>query len=466
MKYSVDSEGNIQRYKDESTFELDKYAVTRDFIARNVTKGTMTSKRIHRPPDELISRYLSRRYSQDKYNRIRAIVIEQLQKYSESGERLYRTSQVGIRENDVREYTKLILDEVFRDENRGRIVYDLIFGRAYTSYHSLRLRTNRAGLKLKITPIEWFYSIPNRMQSCKLSVTRIKVECRHGHETHKSIIEIGRAGCLTCDQIKKIEEGWYIAANTKLGYDDVIKYFADTPFELISRSKQYNDAISYAKSNGKQYTDGLLRWRHRECRYEFDRSYLNMMRTFSCPKCSQKKNQKITHGLCEYAFDTPFEVEINMKKIFSIHNTPEIKDLGDTTHIDIFQNLRNLKDKNGNLARDRNGNPIKLAIRYNGKQHNNTPEGFEAFKGIAKHPDVEYRSEKWRILWKNWRRLIRIDKIKRKLFERNEKNGYYLIEVAYNVPKDQRLDYMYNKFEELTSIKIERKENIDWRLLL
>ncbi|MFX0070206.1 MAG: hypothetical protein ACFFAO_03860, partial [Candidatus Hermodarchaeota archaeon] len=155
-----------------------------------------------------------------------------------------------------------------------------------------------------------------------------------------------------------------------------------------------------------------------------------------------------------------------IKEIFDVNANPEIKDLGDAAHIDIFQNLLNLKDIDGNLTRDKNGNVIILGIRYNGKQHDDTPEGFEAFKGITNHRNEEYRTEKWRMIWKNWRRLIKIDKIKRDIFAKNIKNGYYLIEVNYSIPKDQRLTYIYIRFEELTSIKLKRKKQIDWRLLL
>ncbi|MFX0070207.1 MAG: hypothetical protein ACFFAO_03865, partial [Candidatus Hermodarchaeota archaeon] len=270
----------------------------------------MIPKEIQKPPDDLISKYLSRNYDQDKYDKLKVVVLSQLQKYSENGKRLYKINKVGIRPNEAIEYAKILTEEFFRDENKGKIVYDLIFGRGQTSYHSVKLKCELAQPKftLKTTPMEWFYSIPDRMQSGKLVNSKVKVECEYGHKTYKFIDQIGRFGCSVCDENKKTEEGWYSKATKRIEHDYIIKYLEDTNYELVSDKTQFNNAIYEAKSRGKRRVDIFLKWRH-ECGYEFFRSYFNMMRYFSCPKCSQNKNQKITYELSNYIFETSFEVE-------------------------------------------------------------------------------------------------------------------------------------------------------------
>ena len=44
----------------------------------------MIPKEIHKPTDDLINKYLTRRYNQDKYDIMRVITLSQLQKYSKT----------------------------------------------------------------------------------------------------------------------------------------------------------------------------------------------------------------------------------------------------------------------------------------------------------------------------------------------------------------------------------------------
>lgn len=412
--------------------------------------------KVKRPSDDLIKRDLTRQYSQDKYNKMKVIVIEQLQEYSKSGERLHKISNVVIRSEDAIQYAKLILEEIFRDRSKSEIIYDLIFGRACTSYQKVSIDCNNAGFKLKTTPSEWFKLVKNRKNSGKgmKRELKVKVECkRNGHETYKTIETIDRFGCKICGGLIGSEN----LPRKTIEYDKLLNLIEDTPFKLISTKKQFKDAINEAKSKGKRSNYAYLEWRH-ECGHEFIRTYHNFIRYFSCPKCNQWKNQKITHIFCEYAFDCPFEVEKSMRKIFNIEKNPEIKDLHDNVHIDIFQELSDLRDKNGNI--------IMLGVRYNGKQHDNNPEGFDTYKKIVGSPNEEYRSERWRFLWKNWRKLIKTDEIKRTIFVKNKKYGYYLIEVDYRIPPSLRLSYITSEFERKTGVKLPNKENVDWRELL
>jgi len=112
------------------------------------------------------------------------------------------------------------------------------------------------------------------------------------------------------------------------------------------------------------------------------------------------------------------------------------------------------------------GNPIKLGIRYNGQQHEDSPEGWKAFKGIARNPNVQPGSNKYQELWSKWRRLIETDKLKVKVFKDNEQNGYYIIEVDYRISPSQMQQFIIDEFERQTDIQLEKKDSIDWRRLL
>ncbi len=233
--------------------------------------------------------------------------------------------------------------------------------------------------------------------------------------------------------------------------------FGNCFIEIFFGKVDFDNAINDVKSKGERNAYALLVWKHKDCGHLFERSYGNFIRTFSCPKCTQQKNQKITHGYCEYIFDQQFKVEERMKDIFPVDENPEIKKLHANVHIDIFQNL-GLKDKEGNL--------IKLGVRYNGKQHDDSPEGWEAMKGIAKHPDAKPGSKIYKELWSQWRKLIETDKIKADVFENNKGEGYYLIIVDYRIPPNQRQQFIIDEFERQTGIKLDRKDSIDWRKLL
>ena len=83
----------------------------------------------------------------------------------------------------------------------SNIIYDLIFGLARTSYHSVKVDCDRAGFELKTTPLEWLELMRSR-RSSRSGMKRelkVKVECKeHGHESYKTIEHIGITGCGIC----------------------------------------------------------------------------------------------------------------------------------------------------------------------------------------------------------------------------------------------------------------------------
>lgn len=400
------------------------------------------------------------------HEKIRNLVLEQLDYYSKTGKRLRSFMEIvktlSMREDDVRNIAKKFLRSLF--ESDAKAVYDMIFGKVYTSLHRIRHESAIAGFILKTTTTEWFQLVKNRKdlitnrKGKKLARLKVRVECiKDGHVTYKEIRRLlwgsDQSGCAICAQISNAK---YLVDQT-IKYENIINALEDTPFELVSSEKEFVDAVNEARSKGKGNTAALLRWKHKKCGHVFERSYINFFMTFTCPKCIQKKNQKITHAYCEYLFGKPFKVEEKINKIFDVNKNPEIKDLHGNVEIDIFQDL-DLRDKNGNL--------IHLGIEYNGKQHDDSNEGWRAYKGINKYPDIDSGSEKYDQLWFQWRRLIKRDKIKMDVFKKNEKNGYYLIVVDYTVRQSQKLQFIINEFETLTGIKLEDVPEIDWRCLL
>ncbi|TXT62162.1 MAG: hypothetical protein BAJALOKI3v1_660021 [Promethearchaeota archaeon] len=213
--------------------------------------------------------------------------------------------------------------------------------------------------------------------------------------------------------------------------------------------------------NGKNkfYGDAILTWKHEDCGHVWENTYNNIKRNVgNCPKCDgQYINQKITNEICEYIFkelgyiENNYQIEYGLTKIF-----PELEGLiHANVHVDGYVEL-NIEDKNGNL--------IKLAIEYQGQQHDPDPKiGFEAYKAVSKQLDVVEGTKKYSKVYKPWRDLITRDEDKVDHFEKNNKDGYYLIVVDYNVDPEDRLDFIISKFEELTKITLSKIPYRDWR---
>jgi hypothetical protein len=139
-----------------------------------------------------------------------------------------------IRSEAAIQYAKLILEEIFRDRSKSEIIYDLIFGRACTSYQKVSINCNNAGFKLKTTPSEWFKLVKNRKNSGKGMKREVKVECkRNGHETFKTIETINRYGCKICGGLIGAEN----LPRKTIEYYKLLNLIEDSPFKLISTKK-------------------------------------------------------------------------------------------------------------------------------------------------------------------------------------------------------------------------------------
>lgn len=73
-------------YNEKRKRILTFFIKNKNLIIREKKIQIEKNMKVKRPLDDLIKRNLTRQYSQDKYNKMKVIVIEQLQEYSRSGE--------------------------------------------------------------------------------------------------------------------------------------------------------------------------------------------------------------------------------------------------------------------------------------------------------------------------------------------------------------------------------------------
>lgn len=97
---------------------------------------------------------------------------------------------------------------------------------------------------------------------------------------------------------------------------------------------------------------------------------------------------------------------------------------------------------------------IKLAIECQGKQHQDSDEGWKAYLGVSRGGGK----------YSDWINLIERDKGKVELFEKFKSEDFYLIVIPYTMKPDQMFQDILNNFKIQTGIKIKKKE-IDWKHL-
>ncbi|MBD3211010.1 MAG: hypothetical protein GF311_00240 [Candidatus Lokiarchaeota archaeon] len=204
--------------------------------------------------------------------------------------------------------------------------------------------------------------------------------------------------------------------------------------------------------NGKNkfYGDAILTWKHEDCGHVWENTYNNIKQNLgTCPKCDGSyTNQILTNNICENLFrklgyikdNTLYQREYSLKKIF-----PNL-DVHHAVHVDGYVEL-NIKDKNGNY--------IKLAIEYQGRQHDRRESiGFEAYKFLTHNLDVKKNTREYKKLLIDWQDQIKRDQFKVKYFENENKNGYYLVVIDYDVKLEERQGEIIRQFKEQTGIDI------------
>lgn len=254
------------------------------------------------------------------------------------------------------------------------------------------------------------------------------------------------------------------------GYNRALKVANDKGLILVSDEYQYKLAIEEIQRTGKKsYDYAILEWKHSKrysdknevCGHVWENSVRNIKRNVgACPICdSRLVNQKITNAIVKYIFNElgciqdKYKTEHSLIKIF-----PELKGF-----------LHHAVHVNGHVVlnlRDKNGNQIKIAIEYQGQQHDPDPNiGFEAYKAITKNLDVKKDTEQYSKLLREWRNLIKRDANKVKIFANKNEEGYYLIVVPYNKKPHERQEFIINEFERQTEIKLRDIAHKNWNLL-
>ncbi len=247
---------------------------------------------------------------------------------------------------------------------------------------------------------------------------------------------------------KYIDRAYY--AVTKVAHDKGLKMVSRENHGIEMDIKEYIQACIEAYERGKYPGDAILTWKHEDCGHVWENSYNNLGRNIGkCPKCdSPYINQELTNDICEKYLkslgyikeNTLYRREYSLKKIF-----PNL-DIHPSVHVDGYVEL-NIKDKNGNF--------IKLAIEYQGRQHDRRPRiGFEAYKFLTHNLKLEEDSQKYEDLKEEWQNLLDRDEDKVDHFEIEKKNGFYLIVVNYNVKIEDRQQIIIDRFKKLTGFDL------------
>ncbi|GAH81507.1 unnamed protein product, partial [marine sediment metagenome] len=127
-------------------------------IEDTTSDPTKVTRRDTRSPMSMLS-------NKEKKNRLRQVVIDQLQHYSQTGERLYSNKEAqarsGFSDYSVNKHAKIILEQIFTDPDSASLIYKMIFGRITTSYQKTKKHCIENFLLLKTTSTQWFDMLKN-----------------------------------------------------------------------------------------------------------------------------------------------------------------------------------------------------------------------------------------------------------------------------------------------------------------
>ncbi len=274
----------------------------------------------------------------------------------------------------------------------------------------------------------------------------------------KKINSLKKYGCLQC-----------VNKRRQLSFDDVFGVGQARGLDLVSfkdpnkplTKSEFNElAERFLKNHpGKSLVNIKLRWKHKDeaCGEIFDNLYVNIRNGRSyCPVCASHRNEYITYKIFKYLFKRHLKSGEIFHSRYPLDNFVPKKILyqkkysqltHQNVHVDMFVVL-----KIGGIG----GREIKLAIEYQGEQHDPDPKiGFRALYGMS-----GYRATK-----KEWLELLERDEQKVKLFNELNKEDYYLIKVNYDMDPKDRFEFIAKDFKGQTGISISYKEVSDWRII-
>ena len=385
------------------------------------------------------------KWSTGKYD-LYPYINKQLNHYFRSGERLYKIEDLQslshLCKESVRKYTLEYLQNLLRSKDKGKLIYDMVFGIITKSYHKIKSQCKSSGFILLTTPKEWLEIIESFLGERDTYITsdllNVRLQCKKGsHISSKSLESIRRKTmCVKCQHRSYL-----------LKYKDAENLGLSRNLDLLLNHEEFEKALLKAHSKKRPSNRALLFWKHKKCGYKFERIYRSIQRGITvCPMCAPRfPNQMITHKICDHIFKEyhsgkNFRSEVHIIDILS-HLDKDYPSLNKIT-IDIYQKLVI------------NNRIIHLAVEYNGQQHDIREKiGFKAFKILTHGKGTK----------KEWLELLKRDKYKVDHFKSKNNDGYYLIVVPYVITPNQRQDFIIKEFEKQTGIILPQRPFLDWR---
>jgi rubrerythrin len=409
---------------------------------------------------------MERQIVQNKKNRLKQIIIEQLQHYSQTGERLYTLEEAqaksGYFAQAIRRNGKVVLEKIFTDPESASLIYSMILGGITTSYQKTKEDCIDNGLILITTPTQWFDMMKNRGDTPP-SHLRVEVQCK---KDHTSFVVINRIqGCLECSISRNLNKPLDLQEVLKLANErniQAISFFDDSRQltesefnQLVKKYKaQHQDPNDY-KSEKTVYLN--LRWKCKECGHVFERVYENIKRSKTkhyCPSCVSSVDQQITLEKTEETFQgyitQNFESNVQLYKFLPDRNLL----MGE------YQVL-----SHGNIHVDAygvisvNGKEFKIAIEHNGIQH----YSLEAYTNLVRGRDIKrgiYKTDKEYEIMFNAQ--IARDRAKVKLFKDLNEKGYSLIVVPYKISPAKRKGFILQEFIKQTDVNPGQPSIVDY----
>lgn len=395
---------------------------------------------------------------QNKIDKLRQVIIEQLRHYSRTGERLYSKTEVQAEveysHGSVKRNALIILEQIFIDLESARLVYDMIFGRITTSYQKMKEECVNNGLILKTNPAQWFEMLKNRGET-NPSRMFIEVQCT-SPDKHSTSIRAGQI--LTCN-LCRIGE-W---ATKPLELQNVLRLAEERNIQAISfkddsqqlTEDEFNELVETYNAQHQDrddYKTGALsflnlRWKCLDCERIFERSYnviLGNKIDHYCPSCVSSIDAQISLERAEDAFQgcitQSFRSNEQLYKFL-----PERILLMDeyqvishpNCHVDVYGVIF--------VA----GKEFKIAIEHQGAQH----YSFTAYLNLAKSQDLKKGIHKIDEQYlEDFSAQVERDRAKIKLFKNLNKDGYYLIIVPHYKSPSERKAFILEEFKRQTRV--------------
>lgn len=386
---------------------------------------------------------------------LKQLILNQLQHYSRTGDRLRSLPQViaelGWSKDTVRKHAKVILTQIFTDPGDASLIYEMIFGRIKVSYQRAERDCLNNNLRLITTAKQWFDMLKDR--ETLPSSLKVEVQCRA--EAHKNHVRVNSIlGCRDCFLMDFGQE--------PLKHQDILDFARENNLQAISFNddsplteaefiriveeykSQHEDQDDY-KSKSIVYIN--LRWKNIECGHIFERIYYNIqisrLRNY-CPSCVSNIDQQRTFEAAEEVFKDYItqslrsneqlykflpERQLMMSK-YQVISDPRC-------HVDVYVVIY--------VA----GKEFKIAIEHQGPQH----YSLISYISLARPSDIKrgiYKTdEQYEIEFNN---LVARDKAKVNLFKDLNKDGYYLIVVPHYRSPSERKAFILREFIRQTKV--------------